>query len=270
MSNTERMTDQAQQPAQIWLVVYGEGGCWSGYPYATIIEGLDKAAANRAAGVIALRELPRVRRTGTSFDVEQIDPALGPSGTSHYASRLRPEAKVMVDTHWENREAVLKHWSQVLAPLEVAEADLVAEQCFVLDKSALTNFITARIKESSGCTAEEAQSLAVCITEPPASFSFSSWRHGGWYVSNVRYPSGAIGCVSNNYADGKWRVVCDERRDGLNEPGDFTFPTREAAAHGEFELALQEWKAAAEAASVDQSQDDGADASQYARPGASA
>ena len=27
---------------------------------------------------------------------------------------------------------------------------------------------------------------------------YEKWRHGGWYVCNVRYPSGAIGCVSNN------------------------------------------------------------------------
>src|SRR5580700_4881304 len=29
---------------------------------------------------------------------------------------------------------------------------------------------------------------------------YSPWRHGGWYVDNVRYPSGAVGCVSRNYA----------------------------------------------------------------------
>ncbi len=37
----------------------------------------------------------------------------------------------------------------------------------------------------------------------------SSWRHGGYYVSNVRYTSGAVGCVSNNYPDSQWRIVCD-------------------------------------------------------------
>jgi len=42
---------------------------------------------------------------------------------------------------------------------------------------------------------------------------YSNWRHGGWYVDNIRYPSGAAGCVSNNYADKKWRIVCDDRRD---------------------------------------------------------
>lgn len=67
--------------------------------------------------------------------------------------------------------------------------------------------------------------------------SFSKWRHGGWYVNNVRYPSGACGCVSNNYDDGKWRIACDDRRVNLGEPGDFTFKTRDAAARAEKELA---------------------------------
>lgn len=58
---------------------------------------------------------------------------------------------------------------------------------------------------------------------------FSDWRQGGYYVSNLRYPNGAVGCVSNNYHDGKWRIVCDKR------PFDErpTFATREAAAHAE-------------------------------------
>lgn len=66
---------------------------------------------------------------------------------------------------------------------------------------------------------------------------FSRWRHGGWYVSNVQYQSGAIGCVSNNFPDKKWRIVCDDRRSELGEPDDFTFPTRDAAARAELELA---------------------------------
>lgn len=65
---------------------------------------------------------------------------------------------------------------------------------------------------------------------------FTPWRHGGWYVSNIYYPSGACGCVSNNYPDKKWRIVCDPRRSGLNEPGDFIFKTRDAAARAEFDL----------------------------------
>lgn len=66
---------------------------------------------------------------------------------------------------------------------------------------------------------------------------YSKWRHGGWYVHNVRYPNGGIGCVSNNYQDKKWRIACDNRRQELGGEGDFTFPTRDAAARAELELA---------------------------------
>ncbi|AGL46195.1 MULTISPECIES: hypothetical protein [Pseudomonas] len=65
---------------------------------------------------------------------------------------------------------------------------------------------------------------------------YSKWRHGGWYVSNLRYPSGACGCVSNNYPDGKWRIVCDRRRTDLGKEGDFIFETRDGAARAEFDL----------------------------------
>jgi hypothetical protein len=84
--------------------------------------------------------------------------------------------------------------------------------------------------------------------EPQSTFrpwqaSYSRWRHGGWYVTNIRYPSGAVGCVSNNYPDKKWRIVCDERRRELGSEGDFTFPSRDAAARAEYEL-IKEGKAA--------------------------
>lgn len=66
--------------------------------------------------------------------------------------------------------------------------------------------------------------------------SYTKWRHGGWYVTNVDR-GGAVGCVSNNYADGQWRIVCDPRRGALNETGDFTFRSRDDAAYAERELA---------------------------------
>lgn len=65
---------------------------------------------------------------------------------------------------------------------------------------------------------------------------YSRWRHGGWYVDNVRYPSGAIGCVSRNYADRKWRIVADARP-FADAP---TFRTRDAAARAERDLAHAE------------------------------
>ena len=66
---------------------------------------------------------------------------------------------------------------------------------------------------------------------------FTKWRHGGWYVSNLHYPSGASGCVSNNYPDKKWRIACDDRRvGGLGGEGDFTYKSRDAAARAEYDL----------------------------------
>ncbi len=68
---------------------------------------------------------------------------------------------------------------------------------------------------------------------------YSKWRHGGWYVHNVRRPGNACGCVSRNYKDGKWRIVCDDRRGNLGEEGDYTFKTRDEAARAEYLLALE-------------------------------
>ena len=75
---------------------------------------------------------------------------------------------------------------------------------------------------------------------------YDRWRHGGWYVTNVRYASGACGCVSRNYEDGKWRIVCDERNYGEAQQ---TYPNRDAAARAERALAdadreYASWKSA--------------------------
>lgn len=67
--------------------------------------------------------------------------------------------------------------------------------------------------------------------------AYSPWRHGGWYVDNVRYPSGAVGCVSRNYADKKWRIACDYRPDAYEL---HTYPNRDAAARAERELAARQ------------------------------
>jgi hypothetical protein len=61
---------------------------------------------------------------------------------------------------------------------------------------------------------------------------FSSWRHGGFYVDNLRYPNGACGCVSNNYPDKRWRIVCDPRGFGAGH----TYNGRVSAARAEKEL----------------------------------
>lgn len=59
---------------------------------------------------------------------------------------------------------------------------------------------------------------------------YERWRHGGWYVLNIQYPSGAVGCVSRNFPDRKWRIVCDPRSGG------HTYPSRDAAARAEYAL----------------------------------
>lgn len=75
--------------------------------------------------------------------------------------------------------------------------------------------------------------------------AYEPWRHGGWYVTNIRYPSGAVGCVSRNYPDSKWRIVCDDRPDAYDLN---TYPTRDAAARAERELATAMWERVAELA----------------------
>ena len=70
--------------------------------------------------------------------------------------------------------------------------------------------------------------------DTPTAFTYYRWRHGGWYVGGVRYPSGAVGCVSRNYPDKKWRIVCDRRPNAYER---FTYASRDAAAWAEWELA---------------------------------
>lgn len=49
---------------------------------------------------------------------------------------------------------------------------------------------------------------------------------------HVRVPSGAVGCVSRNYKDRKWRIACDPRP-FEEQP---TFKTRDEAATAEWHL----------------------------------
>ncbi|CAM3421753.1 hypothetical protein [Paracidovorax anthurii] len=100
------------------------------------------------------------------------------------------------------------------------------------------------IQVQNRCSTADAFRLAWCLLDPSRPFGYSRWRHGGWYVSGVRYPSGACGCVSRNYPDRKWRIVCDDRRQEMNGPGDATFGSCDEAARAEQTLALDAWKAA--------------------------
>lgn len=94
--------------------------------------------------------------------------------------------------------------------------------------------IAALVMARSGCNQERATARAHTIVDPNSPLDYSPWRHGGWYVGAVRYPSGACGCVSRNYTDKKWRIVC-------GRPDDETFPNRDAAARAEQAIALAEY-----------------------------
>lgn len=78
--------------------------------------------------------------------------------------------------------------------------------------------------------------------ETPWESSYDAWRHGGWYT-DARYPSGACGCVSNNYTDKKWRIACGPYF-GL------TFSTRRDAANAERAMTLAMCRAAQQQAEI--------------------
>jgi hypothetical protein len=105
---------------------------------------------------------------------------------------------------------------------DAESAKEAAEETFV--QSDNINQYFSHVSEREVANVEE-------IEGAPASFEYERWRHGGWYVVNVRYPSGAVGCVSRNYPDRKWRIACDPRP--FEERP--TFHTRDEAARAEWE-----------------------------------
>ena len=58
-------------------------------------------------------------------------------------------------------------------------------------------------------------------------------------VGNLYYPSGAVGCVSRNYADKKWRIVDQGSKYATLEEFP-SYPSRDAAALAERELAIKQ------------------------------
>lgn len=58
-----------------YLVAYGMGGCWSGYPEAKIIDALDDDKAEEEAFSVAFDYAEEVspRRRGYSYDFEIIE-----------------------------------------------------------------------------------------------------------------------------------------------------------------------------------------------------
>lgn len=120
---------EAAAPERPWLAAYGDGGCWSGYPCATVILAATEEQAQERARVIGLRET-RSRWSGLSCGVE---PVVGEvESTALYTSRLRPEARAMASTHWANRDAIFQHWRQVLRRPELSGPEFVEERAKAL------------------------------------------------------------------------------------------------------------------------------------------
>lgn len=87
--------------------------------------------------------------------------------------------------------------------------------------------------------AARARVAAAAVPVPSEQWTptFSAWRHGGWTVDNLTRAGGGCGCVSRNYPDRKWRIVCDPRNGSYpGGPNDHTYPSRVAAARAEREL----------------------------------
>lgn len=72
---------------------------------------------------------------------------------------------------------------------------------------------------------------------PPAKFRYQMARSGrvpvGWYVREIQHPTGASGYISNNHADGRWRISADTRPPA-QQPG---YSTRGEAALAEWQMA---------------------------------
>ncbi|WP_299157497.1 hypothetical protein [Accumulibacter sp.] len=88
-----------------WLLVFGVGGCWSGYTDATVIQAPDRDTAWRQGLDIALKETADERRLsfkGCSFDIELVEGDV--RECSNYLSRCKPGAKVLAELAFDALE----------------------------------------------------------------------------------------------------------------------------------------------------------------------
>lgn len=68
------------------------------------------------------------------------------------------------------------------------------------------------------------------VPVPPVAFTYEAWRHGGWYVAEVRHENGGSGCVARA-AGGGWAIACP-----ASGWEDLRFPNRDAAALAEWAM----------------------------------
>lgn len=169
---------------------------------------------------------------------------------AHYGGELSALAEVATFTRYLSTAATRAQGLGLEGPTvfeyEISEGMGAWLRCnHLADAAAFQVELVTRLTRHFGRHHPGLVDLQAAASQPPAcpppdwTPSFSPWRHGGWYVDNVQYASGAIGCVSRNYEDRKWRIVCDPRREALGSPGDFTFGSRLEAARVEYVLAAQ-------------------------------
>ncbi len=87
-------------------------------------------------------------------------------------------------------------------------------------------------------SARECLQDALAIANGSVQPEYSPWRHGGWYVDNLRYPSGAVGCVARFNNGRTWQIACDGR-DTIP-----SFNSRDEAARAEAAIIIAECIAA--------------------------
>lgn len=88
-----------------WLLAFGPN---SSYAEATVIRAQEVNEAKERGIKIAMRELAQYPGT---YLVEEIRGQ--PKNTGIYAMLL-PEAKIMIDTHWESHDVICDHWESVI------------------------------------------------------------------------------------------------------------------------------------------------------------
>jgi hypothetical protein len=83
-----------------WLLAFGAGGCWSGYPLALVLDADTREEAQRHGFSKSIEATLEERRRGhgTSYHVEEIKTHY--RDTALYQSWLKPSARIMLAHHY--------------------------------------------------------------------------------------------------------------------------------------------------------------------------
>lgn len=97
---------------------------------------------------------------------------------------------------------------------------------------------------STPATTKQCSAIIAELTSEKWRPSYEPWRHGGSYVWNLRYPSGAVGCIASarHTISGKFEIACDPRRGTGVDEKELQYKTRDEAAYAERDLVVQMWR----------------------------